>query len=70
MTQVRKRVHHTVSLDDRLAEAAREARRQAQTLPNGQLRDALLGKARQYEAQISTNAWLMILPAQDTERNR
>lgn len=39
--------------DDHLLECAQEARRQAQLLPNGALRDALLAKARGYEAQIS-----------------
>jgi hypothetical protein len=38
-----------------LAECAREARFQADLLPFGRLRDALLEKARQYEAQISEN---------------
>jgi hypothetical protein len=41
--------------EDWLAEAAREARKQAKLLPPGSLRDALLEKARQYEAQILTN---------------
>jgi hypothetical protein len=41
--------------DDQLIECAREARVQAQLLPQGRLRDALLERARQYEAQISMN---------------
>jgi hypothetical protein len=38
-----------------LAECVREARFQAERLPFGRLRDALLEKARQYEAQINEN---------------
>ena len=45
-------------MSERLAEAAREARAQVQPLPDGQLRDVLLEKARQYEAQIPLNAFL------------
>ncbi|WP_244546989.1 hypothetical protein [Bradyrhizobium sp. Gha] len=45
-------------MSERLAEAAREARAQAELLPKGQLRDVLLEKARQYEAQIPLNAFL------------
>jgi hypothetical protein len=58
MQQIRKKSHHDASLDERLAERAREARKQAVLLPAGDLRDALLEKARQYEAQISLNAIL------------
>jgi hypothetical protein len=58
MQQIRKKVHHDLSLDERLAERAHEARKQADLLPPGELRDALLEKARQYEAQISINAFL------------
>jgi hypothetical protein len=56
MAEIQGRVIHELSLDERLAECAREARKQGQLLPNGELRDALLEKARQYEAQISMNA--------------
>jgi hypothetical protein len=58
MQQVRRRVRHETSLDERLIERAREARKQAGLLPSGELRDALLEKARQYEAQISMNQFL------------
>jgi hypothetical protein len=58
MQHIRKKVHHDLSFDERLAERAREARKQADLLPPGALRDALLEKARQYEAQISLNAML------------
>jgi hypothetical protein len=58
MQQVRRRVRHETSLDERLTERAREARKQAGLLPPGELRDGLLEKARQYEAQISMNQFL------------
>jgi hypothetical protein len=50
------------TFDERLSECAREARRQAELLPEGAIRNALLEKARQYEAQISMNAWLLTRP--------
>lgn len=58
MQQIREKSRHDSSLDERLAERALEARKQADLLPHGDLRDALLEKARQYEAQISLNAFL------------
>jgi hypothetical protein len=57
MIQVQHRADQERPLNERLAECAREARKQADLLPAGELRDALLEKARQYEAQISQNAW-------------
>ncbi|MDE2377633.1 hypothetical protein [Bradyrhizobium sp.] len=56
MAQARHQTGRDQSFDERLIECAREARRQAQLLPDGALRDALLEKARQYEAQIEINA--------------
>jgi hypothetical protein len=58
MSEARKKTHHELSFDERLAERAREARAQADLLPPGELRDVLLEKARQHEAQISMNAVL------------
>ncbi|RXH20124.1 hypothetical protein EAS54_03835 [Bradyrhizobium guangzhouense] len=58
MTEVRRRARQEKTLSERLTEAAREARAQAQLLPDGRLRDVLLEKARQYEAQIPLNAFL------------
>lgn len=55
MTQLRKRVHHKLTFNERLADHARKARRQAELLPDGKARDALLEKARQFESQISFN---------------
>ena len=58
MQQIRKKIHHDQSFAERLSERAHEARKQADLLPPGDLRDALLEKARQYEAQISLDAFL------------
>mgnify|MGYP001201349823 CR=1 FL=1 len=55
MTQLRKRVHHELTFNERLADQARKARGQAELLPVGKTRDALLEKARQFESQISFN---------------
>lgn len=41
---------------DHLAERAREAREQAKLLPRGKLKDALLEKAGEYEAEITAQA--------------
>jgi hypothetical protein len=46
--------------DQRLANAAKEAREQAKLLHPGPVRDALLEKAREFEAQISMNRSLNI----------
>jgi|GEM_PF-6144813 hypothetical protein len=59
MAEIRHQTVQDRSLDERLIECAREARKQAQLLPGGALRDALLEKARQYEAQIEINAALL-----------
>ena len=59
MTHLRKRVHHELTLNERLAYHAREARKQAELVPKGKTRDALLEKARQFESQISFNDELL-----------
>ncbi len=56
MTQALRKLCNEPTPNERLAECAREARKQATLLPAGYLRDALLEKARQYEAQISRRA--------------
>ena len=40
------------TLEEKAAECAREARKQAALLPPGPVRDILLQKAREYEAEI------------------
>ena len=56
--QKRRRVTHTSSLEERLAQEAEELRKVAETLPPGTARDLLLRKARQDETAIRMNQWL------------
>jgi hypothetical protein len=55
VTKLRKRIHHELTFNERLAEHAREAREQSERIRSGAARDSLLEKARQFEAQISFN---------------
>jgi hypothetical protein len=55
----RNRRKQTVSFDDRLKMAAKEARQAAQTMPHGAEREDLMKKARQAEAARRINGWLM-----------
>jgi hypothetical protein len=55
----RNRRKQTVSFDERLQRAAKEARQAAQSLPQGAEREDLLKKARQAEAARRINGWLM-----------
>jgi hypothetical protein len=56
--QHRRRLKHTKSLEERLAEEARGLRAVAATLPSGPARDALLLKARQDETAAHMTEWL------------
>jgi hypothetical protein len=58
MTIKRNRHKQTVSFDQRLQQAAREAREQARRLPAGHEREMLLRKARQAETAAHINEWL------------
>jgi hypothetical protein len=58
MTAKRNRRKNSVPFDQRLQRAAGEAREAADKLPEGQLRDALLRKARQAETAVHLNEWL------------
>ena len=60
MTEKRKRNRrrHAISFDERLHQAAREAREAAEELPRGPQRDILLRKAGQAETAVRINAWL------------
>jgi len=59
MTQVRRRVKHTLSLEERLAEEARRFREEAEKLPLGSKdRYLLLRRARQTETASQINEWL------------
>ena len=55
----RNRRKQTVSFDERLKTAAKEARQAAQSLPQGAEREDLLKKARQAEAARRINGWLI-----------
>ncbi|GEC55136.1 hypothetical protein BEL01nite_41790 [Bradyrhizobium elkanii] len=46
----------TEELASKIAECARQARHQAALLPEGPVRDALIGKAKHYEAQIPADS--------------
>jgi hypothetical protein len=54
----RRRIKHTMSFDERLADRARRLRDQAKTLPPGIERDELTRKARQAETASRVNEWL------------
>ncbi len=46
----------TEELASKIAECARQARHQAALLPEGPVRDALIEKAKHYEAQIPADS--------------
>jgi hypothetical protein len=54
----RRRIKHTTSLDERLAEQARQFRDQAKKLRPGGKRDDLIRRARQAEAALHMSEWL------------
>jgi hypothetical protein len=55
----RRRVKQTTSLDERLAEQARQMRTQAEALPQGSKeREGLMRKARQTDTASHMNEWL------------
>jgi hypothetical protein len=58
MVVKRNRRKQTVSFDERLQMAAKEARQAAQKLPHGAEREVLLKKARQAEAARRIHGWL------------
>jgi hypothetical protein len=58
MTMRRNRRKQTVSFDQRLQQAADDAREAAGRLPDGQERETMLKKARQAEAAAHINEWL------------
>jgi hypothetical protein len=55
----RRRIKHTMSFDERLADRARRLRDQAKTLSAGIERDELIRKARQAETASRVNKWLI-----------
>ncbi|MGY8709281.1 hypothetical protein RAD16_26360 [Bradyrhizobium sp. 18BD] len=58
MTKKRNRRKQTVSFDDRLQQAASDARRAAVNLPQGEERDGMLRRARQAEMARRITGWL------------
>ena len=56
--QKRRRFKQTQSLEERLAEEAKELRKVAETLPPGPVRDAVLRKVRQDETAVHMTDWL------------
>jgi hypothetical protein len=54
----RRRMKHLLTLEERLAEAAKRLRDQAKTLPPSAERDDLLSRARQTEIASHMNEWL------------
>jgi hypothetical protein len=54
----RRRIKHTMSFDERLAERAQRFRSHAKTLPPGIERDELIRKAGQAETASRINEWL------------
>jgi hypothetical protein len=58
----RRRVRQTVSLQDRLAQQARDDRDQARRLPPGREREELLRHARRAESASQMTEWLTFPP--------
>jgi hypothetical protein len=54
----RRRIKHTMSFDERLADHAHGLKDQAKTLPPGRARDELIRRARQAETASRVNEWL------------
>jgi hypothetical protein len=63
----RRRIKHTATLEERLAEQAKQLRRQAKLLPPGPQREETLRRARQAEMAFRINGWLTS-PASRTQR--
>ena len=56
--QQRKRIKHTLSFEERLAEQAQSLRKQAKLLQPGGEREELLRRARQADTASQINRWL------------
>jgi hypothetical protein len=53
-----RQLPHVVSLNDRLAQEAARTRAEAETMPPGKDRDALLARAREADTTVQLNEWL------------
>ena len=58
MPQQRRRVKHTQTFAERLAEEAERFRKAAEALPSGTAQELLLRRARQAETASHMNDWL------------
>jgi hypothetical protein len=59
MAQVRRRVKHTLSFEERLAEEARRFKEEAEKLPPGsKARDLILRRAQQAERALQISEWV------------
>jgi hypothetical protein len=54
----RRRIKHTASFEERLAQEALRLREEAKSLPPGLERDQLIRRARQAETASRMNQWL------------
>jgi hypothetical protein len=60
----RRRIHHVMSLEERLLEEAKRLREEARLLPPGVERETLLRKARQCDTGSHMSEWLRSLGPQ------
>jgi hypothetical protein len=58
MLQKRRRIKHTATFDERLAEAATHLKELALKVPPGKEQEALMKRARQAETAAHINEWL------------
>lgn len=56
--QQRPRIKQTTTLDERLVAEAKRLREQAELLPHGPVREAVIRRARQAETGSHINQWL------------
>lgn len=56
--QTRRRIKHTATFEERLAEEAKRFRKAAEQLPPGTERELLIRRARQAETASHMNDWL------------
>jgi hypothetical protein len=69
MTSRRRRFKQEITLQDRIAEWAKEIRAQAAELPPGRERDELLKKVRQAETAMHLDDWANSPGLQPPTRN-
>ena len=66
--QLRRRIKHTLSFEERLAQHAAHLRHAARNMPLGKERDDLLKRARQAETAAGINRWLSTGPKQSDQQ--